>query len=203
MLTDVFSPMLATDGEMQRKVEQSTVSLVDLVAGKVCAEQIERAFSCEGCGAVLIKLDEPHSAIYEEFYGLQWQLGTRAFDNDVDKETATAMFAALDLPVQLLLCRCGISVARTRKGLTNRMPPSPVDAKKLLRNHAARLTGAVGRPLAGNRQEFHPSVEWLLEQEEAGSLWNDDNPSYGIVVHSGDDARSGIMGGHGRMKFDC
>lgn len=191
MLTDVISPVLAADGEMQQKVRHSTVSLVDLLAGNVCAEQIERAFSPEGCGAVLIKLDELNTVMYEEFYRLQWQLGTRVFANDVGKDTATARFSALDSPVQLLLCRCGVSVARTRMGRTNTMPSSP-DAKKLLRNKAAPLTGAVGRPLAANRQEFHPSVEWLLEQEELGSLRNDDNPSYGIVAHSGDDA--GLIG---------
>ena len=125
MLADKLSPVLAADGEMLRKVEQSTVSLVSLVEGQVRAEQIERAFSSEGCGAVLIKLDGPHSAMYEQFYRLQWQLCTRAFDHDVDKETAAAEFAALDWPVQQLLCRCGIGVARTRQGRTNPMPCSP------------------------------------------------------------------------------
>jgi hypothetical protein len=194
MLADQFLPVLVADDEMLRKVEQSTVSLVSLVEGQVRAEHIERAFSSEGCGAVLIKLDGPRSAVYEQFYQLQWQLGTRAFDNDVDKETAAAKFAALDLPVQQLLCRCGVGVARTRKGLTNPMPRSPVDVKKLLRNDAAPLTGAVGRPMAINRQEFHPSVEWLLEQEEAGCLRKEENPSYQIVAHAGDHAGSGIMG---------
>ncbi len=194
MLADQFSPVLVADGEMLRKVEQSTLPLVSLVEGQARAEQIERAFSSEGCGAVLIKLDGPHSALYEQFYRLQWQLCTRAFDNDVDKETAAAKFAALDWPVQQLLCRCGIGVARTRKGLTNPMPRSPVDVKKLLRSNAAPLTGAVGRPLARNRQEFHPSVEWLLEQEKAGCLRYEDNPSYRIVGHSVDHAGSGIMG---------
>lgn len=194
MLTDHSSPVLAADDQMVRKVEQSTVSLVSLVEGQARAEQIERAFSPEGCGAILIKLDGPYSAMYEQFYRLQWQLGTRAFDNDVDKETAAAKFAALDLPVQRLLCRCGVSVARTRKGLTSTTQRSPVDVNTLLRTNAAPLTGAVGRPLAANRQEFHPSVEWLLEQEEAVSLRKDENPSYEIVAHSGDHAESEIMG---------
>lgn len=194
MLADQLPPVLAGDREMLRKVEQSTVSLVSLVKGQVRAEQIERAFSSEGCGAALIKLDGPHSALYEQFYRLQWQLGTRAFANGVDKETVAATFAALDLPVQQLLCRCGVGVARTRKGLTNSMPPSSVDVKKLLRTNGGPLTGAVGRPLAADRQEFHPSVEWLLEQEEAGCLRNDENPSYGVVAHSGHHAGSGITG---------
>jgi hypothetical protein len=193
MSADQLPPVLAADGEMLRKVEQSTVSLVSLVEGRAHAEQIERAFSSEGCGAVLIKLDGPHSAVYEQFYRLQWQLRTRAFNNDVDKETAAAKFSALDLPVQQLLCRCGIGVARSRKGLTNPMPRLPVDVKKLLRNNAAPLTGAIGRPIALNRQEFHPSVEWLLEQEEAGSLRKDENPSYQIVAHSRDRAGRGMM----------
>lgn len=194
MLADQLSPVLAADREMLRKVEQSTVSLISLVEGPVRADRIERAFSSEGCGAVLIKLDGPHNALYERFYRLQWQLGTRAFANDVDKETVAATFAALDLPVQQLLCRCGVGVARTRKGLTNPMPPSPVDVKKFTRTTGAPLIGAIGRPLAANRQEFHPSVEWLLEQEGAGCLRTDENPSYGVVAYSGDRAGLGIMG---------
>jgi hypothetical protein len=192
MLTDQLSPVLAADGEMLRKVKQSTVSLVSLVDGRVRSERIDRAFSYEGCGAVLIELDRPCSALYERFYRLQWQLGTRTFANDVDKQTAAAKFAALDLPVQQLLCRCGVGVARARKGHTNPMPPSPVDVTKLLCTNGAPLTGAVGRPLAANRQEFHPSVEWLVEQEQAGSLREDENPSYTIVAH--DQAGSAIMG---------
>src|SRR5260370_14432579 len=162
MLADQLPPMLAADGEMARKVKQSTISLVSLVEGRVRAEQIERAFSSEGCGAVLIKLDRPHSALYEEFYRLQWRLGTRAFDGDEEKEkeTAAAKLAALDLPVQQLLCQCGLAVARSRKGLPKSMPSSPVDVKRLLRNP---LTGAIGRSTAANRKEFHPSVEWLLQ----------------------------------------
>ena len=46
--------------------------------GWVRAEQIERAFSSEGCGAILIKLDGPESALYDRFYRLQWQLGWAA-----------------------------------------------------------------------------------------------------------------------------
>ena len=78
MLGDKLSPVLAADGEMLRKVKQSTVSLVSLVEGWVRAEQIERAFSSEGCGAILIKLDGPESALYDRFYRLQWQLGWAA-----------------------------------------------------------------------------------------------------------------------------
>jgi hypothetical protein len=192
MLADHLSPVLGAEGEMLTKVDQSTVSLASLLEGQVCAEQIERAFTSEGCGAVLIKLDEPHSAMYERFYHLQWQLGTRAFDNDIDQENAEAEFAGMDLPVQTLLCRCGVGVAWSRKGLTNVMPRSPVEVKKLLRNNV--FSGAIGRPLARNRKEFHPSVEWLLEQEQAGSLRSDENPSYGIVSSSGDHSRPAIMG---------
>jgi hypothetical protein len=193
-LTDQFPPVLVSDGEMLRKVEQSTVSLVSLVEGQVRAEQIERAFSSEGCGAVLIELDGPRSAMYEQFYRLQWQLGTRAFESDVEEKTAAAKFAALDLPVRQLLCRCGVGVVRNRTGLTNPVPRSPVDVSKLLRNNAAPLTGAVGRPMATNRQEFHPSVEWLLEKEQAGCLRNDGNPSYQIVSPAGGHAGAPIMG---------
>jgi hypothetical protein len=192
MLTDHLSPVLGADGEMLTKVKQSTVSLDSLLEGQVCAEQIERAFTSEGCGAILIKLDGPHRAMYERFYRLQWQLGTRAFDNDYDKENAAAEFAGLDLPVQMLLYRCAVGVARCRKGLKNVMPRSPAEVKKLLRSTA--FTDAIGRPLAKNRKEFHPSVEWLLEQEHAGSLRRNENPSYEIVSFSGDHAKSEIFG---------
>jgi hypothetical protein len=192
MLTDHLSPLLGTDGEMLMKVEQSTVSLVDLIEGQVCPKQIERAFSSDGCGAVLIKLDGSLSAMYERFYHLQWQLGTRAFDNNLDKENAAAEFAGLDLPVQTLLCRCGVGVARSRNGLTNVMPRSLVETKKLLRNNG--FTSAIGRPLARNRKEFHPSVDWLLEQERAGSLCSDETPSYEIVSSSCDYEGSRLMG---------
>jgi len=192
IFADHLSPVLAADDEMLRKVEHSSISLLDLIEGRVRAEQIERAFSSEGCGAVLIKLHGAHSALYERFYRLQWQLGTRAFDNDVEKATAAATFAALDSPVQQLLCRSGVGVARTRKGLTNPMPS--VDLTQLLGTGGAPLTGAIGRPLDGNRQEFHPSVEWLLEQEEAGGLQRDENPSYRTVAYSGEQAESGIVG---------
>ncbi len=74
------------------------------------------------------------------------------------------------------------------------MPPSPVDVKKLFCNNAAPLSGAIGRPLAANRQEFHPSVEWLLEQEEAECLRKDENPSYAIVARFGGHTGSGIVG---------
>jgi len=191
VLADHLSPVLAADGEMLKKVEQSTISLTSLVECQVCPEQVERAFSSEGCGAVLVKLDEAHSAMYERFFRLQWKLGTRTFDNDLDQKSAAAEFEGLDLPVQTLLCRCGISVARSRKGLTNVMPRSPVEVQKLLYNNG--FTSAIGRPLARNRKEFHPSVEWLLEQEQAGSLC-DENPSYEIVSSSGDHGGSGIMG---------
>jgi hypothetical protein len=194
MLADQFPPVLVPDGEMLRKVQQSTVSLVGLVGGQVSAEQIERAFSSEGCGAVLITLDAPRSAMYERFYQLQWQLGTRAFESDVGKETAAAEFAALDLPVRELLCRCGVGVVRARKGLTNPMPRTPVDVKKLLRNNVGPLPGAVGRPMATNRQEFHPSADWLLEQEDAGCLRSEEHPSYRIDGYAGDRAGSGIVG---------
>jgi hypothetical protein len=57
MVADQLEPVLAADDEMPRKVGQSTVCLGNLVAGRVRAEHIERAFSASGCGAVLIALD--------------------------------------------------------------------------------------------------------------------------------------------------
>lgn len=196
LLVDYLPPALLADGQMMRKVDHSIISLDSLLKGEVRPDQIERALSFEGCGAVLIKLDEYYSAMYERFYRLQWQLGHRVFDNGTnDKETAAAAFAPLDTPVRELLCRCGVAVARTRKGLTSPMVWRPsMDVKRFLGPNAATLSVAIGRPLAANRKEFHPSVDWLLEQEEKGCLQKDENPSYDVVAHSAGDTGSRIMG---------
>jgi hypothetical protein len=193
LMADYLPPALVADGEMMHKVEQSTISLASLLKGQVRLDQIERAFSPQGCGAVLIKLDGYYSAMYERFYRLQWQLGHRVFENDTDKETAAADFAALDMPVRQLLCQCGIGVARTRRGLSSPMLPNSADVKRLLGTDAA-LSAAIGRPLAANRKEFHPSVDWLLEQEEKGCLQKDENPSYEVAAYSRDHAESKIVG---------
>lgn len=194
LMTEYLPPALLTDGEMMRKVDHSTISLAGLLKGQVRPDQSERALSFEGCGAVLIKLDEYYSAIYERFYRLQWQLGQRVFENDADaKEAADADFAALDMPVRQLLCRCGVAVARARRGLTSPMLQTSVDVERLLGNGAALRT-AVGRPLAANRKEFHPSVDWLLEQEAKGCLQKDENPSYEFVAYSRDHVEGKIMG---------
>lgn len=200
-LIDYLPPALLADGEMMRKVDHSTISLISLLKGEVRPDQIERALSFEGCGAVLIKLDEYYSAIYERFYRLQWQLGHRVFDNDTDnKEIAEAEFAARDTPIQRLLCRCGVAVARTRKGLTSPMVwRSSMDMKKFLGTNGANLGVAIGRPLAANRKEFHPSVDWLLTQEKKGCLQKDENPSYDVVAQFGSDAGSQIIG---RLQAD-
>jgi len=194
MYADECSAALAGESEMLRKVAHSTIAFISLTEGRVMAEQIERAFSSKGCGAVLIKLDRRHSALYERFYRLQWQLGTRAFDTDVEEKAAAIEFAALDLPVQHLLCRCGLGVARARKGRADAMPESLLDVEKFLRTDPTSLTNAIGRPLALNRKEFHPSVEWLLQQEQAGSLRQNNNSSYEVVAYTADRPGSEIIG---------
>jgi hypothetical protein len=194
LLADQLRPVLVTDDEMMRKVDNSTISLAGLLKGQVRPDQIERAFSSQGCGAVLIELDEYYSAIYERFYRLQWQLGHLLFENDADaKEAADADFAALDMPVRQLLCQCGVGVVRARRGLTSPTPLTSADMGRLLRTNAA-LSAAIGRPLAANRKEFHPSVDWLLKQEEKGCLQKDENPSYDVVAHIADDTGSRIIG---------
>ncbi|MDQ1637072.1 MAG: hypothetical protein QOF62_411 [Pyrinomonadaceae bacterium] len=194
LMADYLPPVLVADGEMMRKVDHSTVLLGSLLKGEVRPDQIERALSFEGCGAVLIKLNQYYSSIYEQFYRLQWQLGHRVFDNDTDNKTAAADFSALDTPVRELLCRCGVAVARTRKGLTSPTIAPSVDFKRFLGTNGTTLSVAIGRPLAANRKEFHPSVDWLLKQEEKGCLQKDENPSYAVLAQSGDGAGRRISG---------
>jgi hypothetical protein len=194
MRDDELPPVLGTDAQMARKVDQSTVSLKGLVEGRVSRAKIECGFSPDGCGAVLVKLDERHSALYDRYYRLQWQLGSRTFKSEHDREAAAAALAALDFPVQQLLRRCGVAVARIRKGLGKNTMRSSVDSERLRRNSGAPLTSAIGRPLAANRQEFHPSVDRLFEHEQAGSLGREKNPSYEIVARSTQHPGSVTMG---------
>jgi len=190
---DYLPPEFLADGESTRKVEQSTISLTSLVEGRVGPDEIERAFSSQGCGAVLVKLDASRGAMYETFYRLQWQLSTRVFDNDFrSKETAAASFAALGMPVRQLLVQCGVSVARVRKGVISSVSSPQLHVKKSLLG--LPLSAALGRPLALNRHEFHPSVQWLLEQEEKGSLRKDESPLYAVVADFGHHAGSKIVG---------
>ena len=79
VLSDQLPPVLVTADEATRKVSQSTVSLFALLAGRVARDEIELAFSRQGCGAVLVQLDQRNCDIYETFYRLQSQLGYRAF----------------------------------------------------------------------------------------------------------------------------
>ncbi len=193
MRGDYLSPELVDDGEALRKVEQSTISLTRLVEGRVRPDQIARAFSPLGCGAALIKLDAIGATLYEDFYRLQWQLCTRALENDATlKETAIANFAALDRPVRQLLLCCGLGVARTRKARGSPVALPQLELEKFCLG--APLSATLGRPLAADRQEFHPSVEWLIEQDETGSLGRDETPSYAVVADLGDHAGGKIMG---------
>lgn len=190
-MLDYFPPRLVTDSESICKVEKSTISLTNLVEGRARRDQIERAFSRQGCGAVLVKLDGSCGVMYERFYRLQWQLCSRVFDNDVrSRKTAVASFAALDMPVRQLLLRCGVAVARIRAGLTSPAPAPDVEKFPL----GAPLSAALGRPLALNRQEFHPSVDWLIEQEEKGCLRKDETPSYAVVAYFSDHAEVKTIG---------
>jgi hypothetical protein len=192
-MVDYLSPQLVADTESMRKVEQSTISLTSLVEGRVRPDQIERAFSSQGCGAVLIKLDAHCGAMYDRFYRLQWQLCTRVLDNNSKyKETAVASFAALDMPVRQLVLRCGVGVARIRKGLMSPVPLPQPDVDTFLLS--TPLSAALGRPLAANRQEFHPSVDWLIEQEEKGCLRRDETPSYAVVADFSDHWGLRVMG---------
>jgi len=53
----------------------------------------------------------------------------------------------------------------------------------------------VGRPLAANRQEFHPCVDWLIEQEKAGRLQRDENPALEVVAFvNGETGAERILG---------
>lgn len=179
MPLDHSPPILVTNDEAARKVAQSTVSLSDLVLGHAAPAQIELALSRQGCGAVLVRLDGLNSNIYDTFYRLQSQLGRRAFNSATDANDAAARFAALDLHVRQLLCKCAIGIARARMG---REGPTSLSLENLTKLAACPLSAAVGRPLAANRQEFHPCVDWLIEQEKAAYLQRDENPVLGVVA---------------------
>ena len=182
VLSDQLPPVLVTADEATRKVSQSTVSLFALLAGRVARDEIELAFSRQGCGAVLVQLDQRNCDIYETFYRLQSQLGYRAFGTVATAKSAAASFAAFDLPVRQLLCECALAVARARTGLARPTSVSPVELTKFLLSGAHPLKSAVGRPLAADRQEFHPCVDWLIEQEKAGRLRRDENPALRVIT---------------------
>ena len=200
MPSDHLRPALVTADDAALKVRRSTVFLSDLLAGRVARKTIELAFSRHGCGAVLVRLDERGSDAYETFYRLQWQLGTRAFGNDHAVEGAAGRFDAFDSPVRRLLCECALAVARARIGVTRPTSVSLVELTKLLRTGARSLSVAVGRPLAANRKEFHPSVHWLIEQEKTGGLRKDEDPAIDVVAVVNDRGRPSQI--FGRVRAD-
>ena len=115
VLSDHSPPILVNDDEAAQRVEKSTIPLSRLLPGNTAAGEIELAFSSQGCGAVLVKLDDLCD-LYDTFYRLQWQLGSRAFDSVADNNDAAARFVHLDSRVRLLMCQCAVAVARARMG---------------------------------------------------------------------------------------
>ncbi len=192
LLADHSAPVLVSDDEAARNVRTSTIPLSSLVLGKTAPDEVERAFSRRGCGAVLVRLDELNSDLYDTFYRLQWQLYSRAFDGAADAEDAAARFEALDLRVRLLMCQCAIGVARARMGLAGGTSLSLENLAKLA---PSPLSAAVGRPLIANRQEFHASVDWLIEQAKAGRLQREEHPDITVVADlSSNEGRTAILG---------
>ena len=62
-MDDGQPPCMLADDVMARKVEKSTISYAALKLGQVSSDQIERAFSSDGCGAVLIRLEGKASTV--------------------------------------------------------------------------------------------------------------------------------------------
>ena len=191
VLSDHSPPILVNDDEAAQHVEKSTIPVSRLLLGKTAADEIELAFSAQGCGAVLVRLDDLGD-LYDTFYRLQWQLGSRAFDSAADNEDAAARFADLDSRVRLLACQCAVAVARARMGIAGATALSLADLTKLA---PSPLSAAVGRPLVANRQEFHASVDWLIEQAETGRLQREENPAIAVVADANDrERKTGILG---------
>jgi hypothetical protein len=180
--SDYLEPVLVTPDEAATKVRRSVVSLSSLLAGQITRDEIELAFSSQGCGAVIVQLDQRRSDLYDRFYRLQWQLGTRAFSSITEANSAAVHFAALDAPVRRLLHECAFAVGRARIGLTGATSAMPAKLAESIVAGTCPLAAAVGRPLAANRHEFHPCVDWLIEQQTAGRLRKDENPDFDVVA---------------------
>ena len=179
LINDHMPPELFADSEAKLKVSRSIISYNELTAGDVGQAQIENCFRQLGCGAALIKLEGRDADLYNRFYLAQWQLGTRLYsDSPARAASVDARFRAMDMPVRQLMLQCGVGVARGRASgcLTWRQPD--LETFSL----TSPLSGSVGRPLAANRQEFHPSVEWLIERGGRGALQRDEDPIYAPVA---------------------
>jgi hypothetical protein len=167
--------------EASRRIDNSTVLMRDLISGSLSRNAIDIAFSGEGCGATLIALDDSWNDFYEEYYLTQWQLGHRVFESDSAKRLLESRFVSLDLPLRLLLCRCGVAVVRTRSGIAGSFRLTENDLTKF--GCDLPLTYKVGRPLAANRTEFHPCVDWLIEQERSHTIQTDNDTALMVVGH--------------------
>jgi hypothetical protein len=183
-VTKSYEPRAHTFDEARRRIDNSIISLRSLLSGAVAPEHIEAAFSDHGCGAVLIELNKQWNATYNRYYFLQWRLGHRDFKNDQDRSRVIKQFNTLDLPLRLLLCSCAVAVARSRSGTAGQT--------KILEDDLARfgcdspLKFNTGRPLAANRSEFHPSVDWLIEQERFRTIQKDRDPAFAVVGYAFD-----------------
>jgi hypothetical protein len=150
------------------KIRNSIIELESLIKGSVEPSKIERAFSSDGCGAVLIRLDEYWSNLYERFYKLQWISGHRNWESIHHRRDVVCELAELELPIRRLMCHCGVGVARHRAGTIGAIRISDEQLSEFGCNDS--LDDTVGRPLAANRMEFHPSADWLVERESRSEL---------------------------------
>jgi hypothetical protein len=167
--------------ETRRRIDNSTVSMRSLFSGRLSRNVINIAFSGDGCGATLIELDDNWNHFYEEYYLTQWRLGHRVFESDSAKRLLEARFLSLDLPLRLLLCRCGVAVTRTRSGIGRSFRLTEDDLTHF--GCDLPLTYTIGRPLAANRTEFHPCVDWLIEQERSQTIQINNDPTLTVVGH--------------------
>jgi hypothetical protein len=194
-LADCLAPRLLPPVEAARRVENSTVSLTDLLAGRIGTEVLEAAFSPQGSGALLIRLDPEQAAFHNLFYRRQWWVGThRSPTGGIVCPPLEAAFGQLDGPLMRLLACCGLATVQARAGRPTRHSLRDFDPRSLLPHAEEFLHRSVGRPLFANRQEFHPSVDWLLQQEAAGQLTADPDPELAVVAFAGPGGQSAVIG---------
>jgi|694.fasta_scaffold60384_3 hypothetical protein len=194
-LADCLPPCLLPSVEAAQRVNNSTVTLTDLLAGNVGADVLETAFSQQGSGALLIRLDPEQAAFYNLFYRCQWWVGThRSPAGGIVSPPLEAAFVKLDWPLMRLLACCGLATVQARAGSPSRHSLKHFDPRSLLPNAEDILHRSLGRPVFANRQEFHPSVEWLLQQEAAGQLKADPDPELAVVAFSGPSGQPAVIG---------
>jgi len=88
----------------------------------------------------------------------------------------------------------GLATVQARAGRPFRHSLRHFDPRSLLPHAEDLLHRSVGRPLFANRQGFHPSVDWLLQQEAAGQLTADPDPELVVVAFSGPGCQSALIG---------